>query len=390
MFKVTCPGCIAPYQVDERKVPDSGLLMRCPRCAQRFRVRPPGEPPPDTSPWRRRSSPLQRSVLVSFRPADCGWAARAIRTRIEQELGDDAVFDMVEGDAPVSSEFARRVEESLRDVSVVLAIVGKKWTGRREGTRRIDVPTDPVHRELKVALASGVTMFVVLVDDAKLPGKLPHALAPLASKADLVVHADDRFSSDMKSLLDEIRAALDATGRGREAGVSTNPPPAGASSHPVVEATRLEVHPAPTPSESQAEDVTAVSGLLGLELPSPSSTALAPASSPLFTPEELKAITEPPAPASERLSSLPSPASLYPSAADGWVKLTDPEDPAIAELVAELAATRTKLGDARPVNHEDMVDSLGRGVKNARDMRRGLLVRIAAAESRASIQRKLA
>lgn len=41
MFKVECPGCKAPYQVDERRVPPSGLKMRCPKCGTTFKVEPP-------------------------------------------------------------------------------------------------------------------------------------------------------------------------------------------------------------------------------------------------------------------------------------------------------------------------------------------------------------
>ena len=32
MFKVECLGCQAPYQVDEKRVPEKGLKMRCPKC----------------------------------------------------------------------------------------------------------------------------------------------------------------------------------------------------------------------------------------------------------------------------------------------------------------------------------------------------------------------
>ncbi len=46
MFKVECPGCQAPYQVDERRVPASGLKMRCPKCAHSFDVRKPADGPP--------------------------------------------------------------------------------------------------------------------------------------------------------------------------------------------------------------------------------------------------------------------------------------------------------------------------------------------------------
>src|SRR6187402_352093 len=50
MFKVECPGCKAPYQVDERRVPASGLKMRCPKCGSSFQVDPPPSDPRDTSP----------------------------------------------------------------------------------------------------------------------------------------------------------------------------------------------------------------------------------------------------------------------------------------------------------------------------------------------------
>ena len=43
MFKVECEGCNAPYQVDERRVPPTGLKMRCPKCGASFVVHKPGE-----------------------------------------------------------------------------------------------------------------------------------------------------------------------------------------------------------------------------------------------------------------------------------------------------------------------------------------------------------
>ena len=43
MFKVECPGCKAPYQVDERRIPANGLKMRCPKCGSSFKVDSPSE-----------------------------------------------------------------------------------------------------------------------------------------------------------------------------------------------------------------------------------------------------------------------------------------------------------------------------------------------------------
>lgn len=48
MFKVECPECSAPYQVDERRVPATGVNMRCPKCRTAFVVHKPGDEPGDT------------------------------------------------------------------------------------------------------------------------------------------------------------------------------------------------------------------------------------------------------------------------------------------------------------------------------------------------------
>ena len=55
MFKVECPGCKAPYQVDERRIPASGLKMRCPKCGTSFKVDPPAD--------GRRTGPISGGVL---------------------------------------------------------------------------------------------------------------------------------------------------------------------------------------------------------------------------------------------------------------------------------------------------------------------------------------
>lgn len=57
MFKVECPGCKAPYQVDERRIPPNGLKMRCPKCGTSFKVDPPSDP------QRTGPSPVLGAVL---------------------------------------------------------------------------------------------------------------------------------------------------------------------------------------------------------------------------------------------------------------------------------------------------------------------------------------
>jgi predicted Zn finger-like uncharacterized protein len=92
MLKVECESCKAPYQIDERRVPPTGLKMRCPKCGYSFMVAspdaalrpapgvadrpqappaplPPPSPPP---PPRRPPSAAPRAPLPSDFPAALG------------------------------------------------------------------------------------------------------------------------------------------------------------------------------------------------------------------------------------------------------------------------------------------------------------------------------
>jgi predicted Zn finger-like uncharacterized protein len=53
MLKVECESCKAPFQIDERRVPPSGLKMRCPKCGHSFLVAAkPAAFPPSEEPSR--------------------------------------------------------------------------------------------------------------------------------------------------------------------------------------------------------------------------------------------------------------------------------------------------------------------------------------------------
>jgi predicted Zn finger-like uncharacterized protein len=44
MVNVECSGCGAPYSLSEKRIPDNGLKMRCPKCGESFMVHKPGGP----------------------------------------------------------------------------------------------------------------------------------------------------------------------------------------------------------------------------------------------------------------------------------------------------------------------------------------------------------
>src|SRR5688572_6321742 len=74
MFKVECLGCQAPYQVDEKRVPEKGLKMRCPKCGTSFKVEPPAKlglsasaasaPPPAVKPAPITAAPAFASSAL--------------------------------------------------------------------------------------------------------------------------------------------------------------------------------------------------------------------------------------------------------------------------------------------------------------------------------------
>jgi cellulose synthase operon protein C len=66
MLKVECESCKAPYQVDERRVPPTGLKMRCPKCGHTFLVTDPskGAAPPAAAGAAPADRPKMKQTMV--------------------------------------------------------------------------------------------------------------------------------------------------------------------------------------------------------------------------------------------------------------------------------------------------------------------------------------
>ncbi len=62
MLKVECESCRAPYQVDERRVPPTGLKMRCPKCGHTFLVQGTG----GTSGASGGGGPVRKQTMVGM------------------------------------------------------------------------------------------------------------------------------------------------------------------------------------------------------------------------------------------------------------------------------------------------------------------------------------
>jgi cellulose synthase operon protein C len=68
MLKVECESCKAPYQVDERRVPPTGLKMRCPKCGHTFLVTDPSKAGATGEGGLPKPPPPKKATMVGLAP----------------------------------------------------------------------------------------------------------------------------------------------------------------------------------------------------------------------------------------------------------------------------------------------------------------------------------
>ena len=70
---------------------------------------------------------------------------------------------------PLGVEFPERIDASVGQCNVLLAVIGSKWAGETNANRRIDDPRDFVRIEIESALQRDIPVIPVLVDNASIP-----------------------------------------------------------------------------------------------------------------------------------------------------------------------------------------------------------------------------
>jgi hypothetical protein len=144
----------------------------------------------------------KKNVFISYRRDDAAGFAHAIYDRLTEHLPRTRVFMDVAKLEP-GSDFVHNVKAAVSDCGVLIALIGRHWTGGRgDGTSRINDPNDWVRLEIATALSSGATVIPVLLEGASMPDAdvLPMELKPLAR-----MHATElrpiRANVDMNDLV---------------------------------------------------------------------------------------------------------------------------------------------------------------------------------------------
>lgn len=143
-----------------------------------------------------------RLIFISYRRADTDALAGRLRDRMLRSLrGWDIFVDV--NSIPPGEDYKRIIDETLPRASVFVLLIGKQWLGPN-GTR-LHEPNDMVRYEIRLALAQGVRIVPVVVNQVRMPAahELPDDVAALATRnASELRHTrfDDDFAHLVKTL----------------------------------------------------------------------------------------------------------------------------------------------------------------------------------------------
>lgn len=150
------------------------------------------------------------NVFINYRRDDSRFAAGLIYERLRRQFSASRLFidvDSITGGA----DFQKLLENRLGQTRVMLSIIGDRWVDIRsqDGNRRLEETGDFVRLEIVRALAHGITIIPVLLDQAQLPdtNSLPPDLRPLLDRQVRRVR-HETFGPDMAVIVNDIKLAL--------------------------------------------------------------------------------------------------------------------------------------------------------------------------------------
>ncbi|MCB1784746.1 MAG: TIR domain-containing protein [Chromatiaceae bacterium] len=157
------------------------------------------------SPPRKARSDL--TLFVSYRREDSRAVTGRICDRLTAHFGRRGVFRDVDS-IPIGMDFRDKIRETIDQADMLVAVIGPRWVDIRDqhGEVRLAQPEDYVRLEIESALAKGIPVIPVLIDDAPMPGtdQLPESLAQFAYLNALFIPREPFFHAGVDKLIEEI------------------------------------------------------------------------------------------------------------------------------------------------------------------------------------------
>lgn len=160
----------------------------------------------------------KRRIFISYRREDSEDITGRLHDGLEAKYGRDGVFMDIDN-IPFGEDFRERIEASLADTDIVLAMMGPGWLDKIRA--RANEPNDFVRIELETAHRLGARVMPVLIKDATIPNQddLPETLRVLnlpGINAPRLRGGRD-FRSDRDKLISSIEQLREALQANREA-----------------------------------------------------------------------------------------------------------------------------------------------------------------------------
>ncbi len=155
-------------------------------------------------------------IFVSYRRSDSNPDASNIFNRLSQSYRRQRIEVSSDiGYIPAGADAEGYAQDRLRSYRALVVIIGPSWlkSANREGTRRLDIPTDLMRIEVASALNLNIPIVIVLVRQARVPeqSELPPPISGLAHRdAEDVIQfrGEPEFNADMRRLYKALEPKL--------------------------------------------------------------------------------------------------------------------------------------------------------------------------------------
>jgi predicted ATPase/DNA-binding SARP family transcriptional activator len=143
-------------------------------------------------------------IFVSYRRSDSQAETGRLCDYLLDEFDKDSIFHDVDS-IPLGKDFRQVIAESIRNVDVVLVIIGRGWV-----SKRLADAADFVRLEVAEALRQKKVVVPILLDNTKMPSAigLPAEIADIAYLNAARLRGDPDFRSDVAKLLRHLRNML--------------------------------------------------------------------------------------------------------------------------------------------------------------------------------------
>jgi hypothetical protein len=149
-------------------------------------------------------------IFVSYRRQDDAYAA-ILKQHLEPKFGKGSLFIDTHS-IPVGVDFRTHIDAAVAKSDAMLVVIGKNWLepGKPPSRNRLFEQGDLVLAEIEAGLARGITVFPVLVGDAKMPAAddLPTPIHAFSSLNATEVRAGRDLEHHLTRLVDDLRRAV--------------------------------------------------------------------------------------------------------------------------------------------------------------------------------------